>query len=83
MSKFINEPVLVHLDPETQRPRSFVWRQRQYRVHEIGSEWHEIGNWWEGDRERVYLRAVADNGAAYDLRYDSGADCWVLETLHD
>ena len=83
MSKFINEPILVRLDPQTQRPRSFVWRQRRYDVWAIGSEWHETGKWWEGDQERVYLRALAGNGAAYDLCYDSTFDRWLLHTLHD
>lgn len=83
MSKLIDEPVLVRSGPDTNCPRSFVWRGRHYRISHLGTRWHRTGKWWEGDGEKVYVRAVASNGGAYDLCYDPESDQWRLHVVHD
>ena len=83
MSKLIDEPVQVTMREGTDSPASFVWRRRQYRILHLGPRWHRLGKWWEGEPERVYLRAIAGNGGAYDLCYDPAAGEWRLYTVHD
>jgi hypothetical protein len=81
MSKLIEEDIQV--EESAGRPAAFRWRRRFYKVAHIAAEWHETGRWWEGEAERLYLRAIAHNGGAYDLCFDQEARRWRLHVVHD
>jgi len=83
VSKLIDEPILVKSRPGTNCPESFVWRRRRYPILHLGPRWHRMGKWWEGQSEKVYVRALAGNGAAYDLCYNPGSQEWRLHVMHD
>lgn len=53
-----------------ERPTSFVWRQRLYRVKEVAAEWQEPR------RKHFLVRTEEDE--VYEVCYDEQHDGWLL-----
>ncbi len=60
-----------------ERPVSFIWRGREYRIHEIIDRWYE-GGIKPGDNSLSYFKVRADDGSDYLLRYNCLFDGWTI-----
>jgi hypothetical protein len=60
-----------------ERPVSFSWRGREYRIQEIIDRWYE-GGLKPGALPLSYFKARADDGKTYLLRYNGLFDGWAL-----
>jgi len=60
-----------------ERPESFSFRGRQYRVVEIADRWYEGGY---GPVQLDYFKVIADDGQEYILRYNGLFDAWSMLT---
>jgi hypothetical protein len=60
-----------------ERPVSFIWRGRQYRIEAIVDRWYE-GGIKAGTPELNYFNVRADSGSRYLLRYNSLFDAWAI-----
>jgi hypothetical protein len=52
MSKFIGEPVKVHVRERDSVLTAFIWRKRLYRVNQVLGWWREPDEWWHGKAVR-------------------------------
>jgi len=67
--------VLARLLPDgTQRPTSFLWRERTRYVADVGRQWEERR---QGRSLRFYLIQTVDNNT-YELYFDPVADRWAI-----
>jgi hypothetical protein len=60
-----------------ERPKSFLYRGRQYQVIEIIDRWYEGGG---GPAQLDYFKVITDDHQEYILRYNSLFDAWALMT---
>ncbi|MEM7539294.1 MAG: hypothetical protein AAF639_44465 [Chloroflexota bacterium] len=73
----VNEPVdvLVRVMPSgAVRPTSFLWRDRNRYVSDLGRQWEERV---QGKSLRCYLIQTVDN-SSFELRWDPAADQWSV-----
>lgn len=79
-----DEPVEVVWDEALGRPRSFVWRERAYRIDGIAQTWAVERSWWN-PRAQVSRRCwrVIARGGTYDLAYEREDARWVLLGICD
>lgn len=82
MSRYINEPITVHVSREL-RPAAFIWRKRLYRISEILAWWREPSDWWNGEPVRILIRVTAEckEPGTYELCKSNSA--WSLYRLLD
>lgn len=82
MSRYIDEPITVHVNHEM-RPTAFIWRKRLYRVSGILAWWREAADWWNGEPVKMLIRVTAEcRGAGTFELCRHGAD-WSLRRLLD
>jgi hypothetical protein len=60
-----------------ERPVSFIWQGRGYRILEILDRWYE-GGLNPGAPALNYFKVRADDGREYHLRYNSLFDGWAI-----
>ena len=60
-----------------ERPVSFIWRDKQYRIEAIIDRWYE-GGIKAGTPALNYFKVSADTGSQYLLRYNSLFDAWAI-----
>ena len=83
MTKSVEEPIVVRAMAGDRYPSAFTWRERSFRVVEVGGTWRLVGRWWEGDGERHFVRVVTDAGKCFDLcRYKSTGQ-WHVHKVYD
>jgi hypothetical protein len=74
---FINEPISVDLrialDGQA-LPSSFVWREREVAVCDVGRTWGEESD--GGFRTNWLVRSP--QGVAYELQHDPARGTWIL-----
>lgn len=78
--KRLASPIAVTWSDAQQRPVTFTWRQRHYRVERVLEHWVIETSWWQTDGpiSLSYWRVRA-SGHVFDLRYDRNAHAWALE----
>jgi hypothetical protein len=60
-----------------ERPVSFIWRGRHYRIDAVIDRWYE-GGIEAGAPALNYFKARTDTGSQYLLRYNSLFDAWAI-----
>jgi hypothetical protein len=58
-----------------ERPESFIYRGRQYRVVEIADRWYEGSS---GPVQLDYYKIIADDRQEYILLYNGMFDAWSI-----
>jgi hypothetical protein len=73
-----------HIDVSTysgfkadERPMSFIWRGRTYRIQKIIDRWYE-GGLKPGAPALSYFKIRADDGSDYLIRSNSLFDGWAI-----
>ncbi|MGE5560393.1 MAG: DUF6504 family protein [Chloroflexota bacterium] len=77
--RIINRPVTVITGPQG-APQQFTYRGRQ-RIKAIVDRWTEIGEWWDGEHERLVYRILSERGGMYELELRDGE--WRLYKEYD
>ncbi len=73
----VDEPIniLVRALPTGQiQPTSFLWRDRNRYVSDVGRQWEERV---EGRSLRCFLVQTVDNNT-FELRWDPAGDAWTI-----
>jgi len=60
-----------------ERPLSFIWRGREYLIHEIVDRWYE-GGLEPGSPALSYFKVRTDDGGKHLLRNNSLFDEWAI-----
>jgi hypothetical protein len=60
-----------------ERPVSFIWQGRAYRIQEIIDRWYE-GGLKPGAPALSYFKVRSDDGRTYLLRYNALFDGWAI-----
>ncbi len=56
-----------------ERPKSFMWEGKGYKVEEVEKEWREPG--------RKFFKVTTDGGKLFELYYDEAKDIWSAVEL--
>lgn len=75
-------PVQVELDKKN-RPASFTWQDRIYRVKVVQECWRFMGAWWDNQGEQTFFRIQTDTGGIYELCFDHMSSEWKMHSICD
>lgn len=78
MPKLLDQPVKVSGHP---LPHSFYWRGQQYEVYEILDQWRDTGCWWQGEKEKFFIRTLLTDKSIVELYYQE--DTWSIYKTYD
>lgn len=81
MVRLIDRRVPVHAAPDG-RPLWFAFRGRR-RVVRVLDSWREIGEWWDGNGERIVYRVETEDGGVFELDYRPTDGGWFLYKAYD
>ncbi|MBS3977756.1 MAG: hypothetical protein KGZ75_13730 [Syntrophomonadaceae bacterium] len=86
MSRIINKPVQVKASssyfPDMMLPRMFRYRDSIFAV-KVLEVWKDIGEWWNGEAEKIFYRVAAAGGSVFELYQDLGSKRWFLYKVYD
>ncbi|MFQ6091902.1 MAG: DUF6504 family protein [bacterium] len=80
MNAFYSQPIEVKVEGRVERPVSFCWHGREYKIREVWAQWHDAGfgplppgsgKWWQR-RHRNYFRVVTETDEIFEIYLDRG-----------
>jgi len=76
-------PLQVRLDAGGQ-PAGLFWQGRWQRVARVLETWHDTGQWWDGEEEKVFYRVMLASGAVWEIYRPGTEDAsWHLYRIYD
>lgn len=61
---------------------AFTWQGRELTVSAILETWADTGEWWLGEKEKIFYRLTAAGGL-YELYYEPASTTWHLYRIFD
>ncbi len=75
-------PLVVQADGDN-IPLSFLWLDKQGRIHTIENRWRIEKDWWHEPIAHDYFFVVTDNGYLATIFYDRVDDTWHFQRIYD
>ncbi|WP_169794002.1 DUF6504 family protein [Alicyclobacillus acidiphilus] len=80
MTRIVQRPVAVYRW-NGMEPEAFRDHDTEYVIVDVLDRWREMGNWWQGEGERLMMRVWTSANDLLDLEGESGE--WRIYKIWD